>query len=179
MYACLLNQYWDITKQLQVFCLLLFQNNPTELRSLISKWRCSSQAMLYELQSSLSTDSRKLSLTQLIDNFGLDDKLLHYVRTEEDFTDAWYGCFYFILNTSEDKYFQSLNLAFELHCWTVVNPWIFLILKDCCKKYLISISMWNSAPIPLSLILNALGLKAAVRIEDICHTYTAAILKVQ
>ncbi|XP_061492062.1 swi5-dependent recombination DNA repair protein 1 homolog [Rhineura floridana] len=64
------------------------KNNPTELRSLISKWRCSSQAMLYELQSALSTDGRKLSLTQLIDSFGLDDKLLHYVRKEEDFTDG-------------------------------------------------------------------------------------------
>uniref|UniRef100_A0A670I0Q8 Swi5-dependent recombination DNA repair protein 1 homolog n=1 Tax=Podarcis muralis TaxID=64176 RepID=A0A670I0Q8_PODMU len=78
----------EFLRRLKLVKMYRSKNNPTELRSLISKWRCSSQAMLYELQSSLSTDSRKLSLTQLIDNFGLDDKLLHYVRTEEDFTDA-------------------------------------------------------------------------------------------
>lgn len=44
--------------------------------------------MLYELQSALSTDGKKLSITELIDNFGLDDQLLHYIRTEEDFTDT-------------------------------------------------------------------------------------------
>ncbi|XP_033005619.1 swi5-dependent recombination DNA repair protein 1 homolog [Lacerta agilis] len=78
----------EFLRRLKLVKMYRSKNNPTELRSLISKWRCSSQAMLYELQSSLSTDNRKLSLTQLIDNFGLDDKLLHYIRTEEDFTDA-------------------------------------------------------------------------------------------
>lgn len=65
----------------------MFQNNLTELQSLIVKWRGSSQIMLYELQSALSTDGKKFSITELIDNFGLDDQLLHYIRTEEDFTD--------------------------------------------------------------------------------------------
>lgn len=71
-----------------IFCLFLFQNNPDELQSLIAKWRSSSQAMLYELQSTLSTDGKKLRLSQLIDSFGLDDQLLHYNRTEDDFTDT-------------------------------------------------------------------------------------------
>lgn len=44
--------------------------------------------MLYELQSTLSTDGKKLRLSQLIDSFGLDDQLLHYNRTEDDFTDT-------------------------------------------------------------------------------------------
>lgn len=43
--------------------------------------------MLYDLQTASSTDGKKLSLTELIDCFGLDDKLLHYIRTEEDFED--------------------------------------------------------------------------------------------
>lgn len=43
--------------------------------------------MLYELQSAFSADGKKVSLTQLIDTFGLEDQLLHYSRTEEDFVD--------------------------------------------------------------------------------------------
>ncbi|KAF7253157.1 hypothetical protein EYD10_01172 [Varanus komodoensis] len=78
----------DLLRRLKLVKMYRSKNNPTELQSLISKWRRSSQALLYELQSALSTDNKKLRLTQLIDNFGLDDKLLHYIRTEEDFTDA-------------------------------------------------------------------------------------------
>lgn len=44
--------------------------------------------MLYELQSAFSADGNKVTLTQLIDTFGLEDQLLHYSRTEEDFVDA-------------------------------------------------------------------------------------------
>ncbi|XP_062987635.1 swi5-dependent recombination DNA repair protein 1 homolog [Elgaria multicarinata webbii] len=78
----------ELLRRLKLVKMYRSKNNPTELQSLISKWRKSSQAMLYELQSALSTDNKKLSLTQLIDNFGLDDQLLHYNRTEEDFRDA-------------------------------------------------------------------------------------------
>ncbi|XP_063162211.1 swi5-dependent recombination DNA repair protein 1 homolog [Candoia aspera] len=77
----------DLLRRLKLVKVYRSKNNPTELQFLISKWRKSSQAVLYELQSALSTDNKKLSLTQLIDSFGLDDKLLHYIRTDEDFTD--------------------------------------------------------------------------------------------
>lgn len=52
---------------------------------LIKKWRSCSQLLLYELQSAMSEENKKLSLTQLIDHYGLDDKLLHYNRNEEEF----------------------------------------------------------------------------------------------
>uniref|UniRef100_A0A8C5S3X6 Swi5-dependent recombination DNA repair protein 1 homolog n=1 Tax=Laticauda laticaudata TaxID=8630 RepID=A0A8C5S3X6_LATLA len=77
----------DILRRLKLVKLYRTKNNPEELQFLISKWRKGSQAILCELQSALSTDNKKVSLTQLIDNFGLDDKLLHYIRTDEDFTD--------------------------------------------------------------------------------------------
>lgn len=70
------------------FVLSQFQNNLSELQALIVKWRNSTQLMLYELQSAFSADGKKVSLTQLIDTFGLEDQLLHYSRTEEDFVDA-------------------------------------------------------------------------------------------
>lgn len=70
------------------FPLSQFQNNLSELQALIVKWRSSTQLMLYELQSAFSADGKKVSLTQLIDTFGLEDQLLHYSRTEEDFVDA-------------------------------------------------------------------------------------------
>lgn len=55
---------------------------------LIDKWRSCSQSVLYELQRELPTEGKQTSLSQLIDNFGLDDKLLHFDRTEEEFTDT-------------------------------------------------------------------------------------------
>ncbi|XP_072196973.1 swi5-dependent recombination DNA repair protein 1 homolog isoform X2 [Excalfactoria chinensis] len=57
-------------------------------KALIVKWRSSTQLMLYELQSAFSADGKKVSLSQLIDTFGLEDHLLHYSRTEEDFVDT-------------------------------------------------------------------------------------------
>uniref|UniRef100_A0A8C8RCL3 Swi5-dependent recombination DNA repair protein 1 homolog n=1 Tax=Pelusios castaneus TaxID=367368 RepID=A0A8C8RCL3_9SAUR len=77
----------ELLRRLKMVKMYRSKNNPSELQSLITKWRYSTQLMLYELQSALSTDGKKLSLTLLIDNFGLEDKLLHYSRTEEDFTD--------------------------------------------------------------------------------------------
>jgi len=55
---------------------------------LIDKWRSCAQSVLYDLQSELPTEGKQTSLSQLIDNFGLDDKLLHFDRTEEEFTDT-------------------------------------------------------------------------------------------
>lgn len=65
----------------------MFQNDVTELEDLIKKWRRCGQRLLCELQSIMSEDEdEKLTLTELIDYYGIDDKLLHYNRTEEEFT---------------------------------------------------------------------------------------------
>ncbi|KAK2896718.1 hypothetical protein QQF64_005742 [Cirrhinus molitorella] len=63
------------------------KNDLTQLQRLVDKWRSCAQSVLCELQSELPTEGKQLSLSQLIDNLGLDDKLLHFDRTEEDFTD--------------------------------------------------------------------------------------------
>ncbi|KAG7463014.1 hypothetical protein MATL_G00190900 [Megalops atlanticus] len=64
------------------------KNDLTQLRCLIGKWRQCSQSVLLELQSCLLIEGRKPSLSQLIDDFGLEDRLLHFDRNEEDFTDT-------------------------------------------------------------------------------------------
>lgn len=65
---------------------LSFQNDLTQLQTLIGKWRSCAQNALYELQSDVSIDGGKASLSDLIDLFGLDDGILHFDRTEEDFS---------------------------------------------------------------------------------------------
>lgn len=62
------------------------ENDLTHLQTLIDKWRSCAQAALYELQSEITVDGRKASLSELIDLFSLDDRILHFDRTEEDFT---------------------------------------------------------------------------------------------
>ncbi|KAM4704351.1 swi5-dependent recombination DNA repair protein 1 homolog [Rhinophrynus dorsalis] len=74
-------------RRLKMVKLYRAKNNLTELQSLTEKWRKSSQCLLYELQNTLSTENRKISLTQIIESCGLDEKLLHYSRSEEDFED--------------------------------------------------------------------------------------------
>ncbi|XP_038614210.1 swi5-dependent recombination DNA repair protein 1 homolog [Tachyglossus aculeatus] len=78
----------ELLRRLKLVKMYRSKNNLSQLKSLITKWRSSSQLLLYELQSALSMDGRKLSLAQLIDNCGLEDKLLHYNRTEEEFTES-------------------------------------------------------------------------------------------
>ncbi|NWX24460.1 SFR1 protein, partial [Aegotheles bennettii] len=78
----------ELLRRLRMVKMYRSKNNLSELQALIVKWRSSTQLMLYELQSAFSADGKKVSLTQLIDTFGLEDKLLHYNRTEEDFVDA-------------------------------------------------------------------------------------------
>ncbi|NXP52183.1 SFR1 protein, partial [Heliornis fulica] len=78
----------ELLRRLKLVKMYRSKNNLSELQALIVKWRSSTQLMLYELQSAFSPDGKKVSLTQLIDNFGLEDQLLHYSRTEEDFVDA-------------------------------------------------------------------------------------------
>ncbi|NXI60028.1 SFR1 protein, partial [Chloroceryle aenea] len=78
----------ELLRRLKLVKMYRSKNNLSELQALIVKWRSSTQLMLYELQSAFSADGKKVSLTQLIDTFGLEDQLLHYSRTEEDFADA-------------------------------------------------------------------------------------------
>ncbi|NXY45287.1 SFR1 protein, partial [Ceuthmochares aereus] len=78
----------ELLRRLKLVKMYRSKNNLSELQALIVKWRSSTQLMLYELQSAFSADGKKVSLTQLIDSFGLEDQLLHYSRTEEDFVDA-------------------------------------------------------------------------------------------
>nr|XP_057914896.1 swi5-dependent recombination DNA repair protein 1 homolog [Doryrhamphus excisus] len=62
------------------------KNDLTQLQTLIDKWRHCAQDALYQLQSDVPVDGRKAGLSELIDLFGLDDKILHFDRTEDDFT---------------------------------------------------------------------------------------------
>ncbi|NWR91535.1 SFR1 protein, partial [Furnarius figulus] len=78
----------ELLRRLKLVKMYRSKNNLCELQALIVKWRSSTQLMLCELQSAFSADGKKVSLTQLIDTFGLEDQLLHYSRTEEDFVDA-------------------------------------------------------------------------------------------
>ncbi|NXS11262.1 SFR1 protein, partial [Neodrepanis coruscans] len=78
----------ELLRRLKLVKMYRSKNNLCELQALIAKWRSSTQLMLYELQSAFSADGNKVSLTQLIDTFGIEDQLLHYSRTEEDFVDA-------------------------------------------------------------------------------------------
>lgn len=78
----------ELLRRLKLVKMYRSKNNLSELQALIAKWRSSTQLMLYELQSAFSADGKKVSLSQLIDSFGLEDQLLHYSRTEEDFVDT-------------------------------------------------------------------------------------------
>lgn len=56
------------------------------LQILIDKWRSCAQAALQELQSDVSIHGGKASLSELIDLLGLDGGILHFDRSEEEFT---------------------------------------------------------------------------------------------
>lgn len=75
----------DLLRRLKLVKMYRSKNDLSQLQLLIQKWRSCSQLLLYELQSAMSEENKKLSLTQLIDHCGLDDKLLHYNRNEEEF----------------------------------------------------------------------------------------------
>ncbi|XP_044772531.1 swi5-dependent recombination DNA repair protein 1 homolog isoform X1 [Neomonachus schauinslandi] len=75
----------DFLRRLKLVKMYRSKNDLSQLQVLIQKWRSCSQLLLYELQSAMSEENNKLSLTQLIDHCGLDDKLLHYNRNEEEF----------------------------------------------------------------------------------------------
>uniref|UniRef100_A0A8C9ZR42 Swi5-dependent recombination DNA repair protein 1 homolog n=1 Tax=Sander lucioperca TaxID=283035 RepID=A0A8C9ZR42_SANLU len=76
----------ETLRRLKMVKMYRSKNDLTQLQTLIDKWRSCAQAALYELQSDVPIDGRKASLSALIDLFGLDDGILHFDRTEEDFT---------------------------------------------------------------------------------------------
>ncbi|XP_032748059.1 swi5-dependent recombination DNA repair protein 1 homolog isoform X1 [Rattus rattus] len=77
----------DLLRRLKLVKMYRIKNDVTELEDLIKKWRRCGQRLLCELQSIMSEDEdEKLTLTELIDHYGIDDKLLHYNRSEEEFT---------------------------------------------------------------------------------------------
>ncbi|XP_044518496.1 swi5-dependent recombination DNA repair protein 1 homolog isoform X2 [Gracilinanus agilis] len=77
----------ELLRRLKLTKMYRSKNDLSQLQSLIKKWRNSSQLLLFELQSTLSMENKKLSLTQLIDIYGLEDQLLHYNRIDEEFID--------------------------------------------------------------------------------------------
>ncbi|XP_029304972.1 swi5-dependent recombination DNA repair protein 1 homolog [Cottoperca gobio] len=76
----------DTLRRLKMVQMYRSKNDLTQLQILIDKWRSCSQDALYELQSDVPIDGRKANLSRLIDLFGLEDGILHFDRTEEDFT---------------------------------------------------------------------------------------------
>ncbi|TNN28595.1 Swi5-dependent recombination DNA repair protein 1 [Liparis tanakae] len=77
----------ETLRRLKMVKMYRSKNDLTQLHTLIDKWRSCAQAALYELQSDVpGVEGRKAGLAELIDLFGLPDGILHFNRTEEDFT---------------------------------------------------------------------------------------------
>ncbi|KAK5854132.1 hypothetical protein PBY51_015228 [Eleginops maclovinus] len=76
----------ETLRRLKMVQMYRSKNDLRQLQTLIDKWRSCAQAALYELQSDVIEDRQKVSLSSLIDLFGLDDCILHFDRAEEDFT---------------------------------------------------------------------------------------------
>lgn len=119
--------------------------------------------MLYELQTALTTENKKISLTQLIESYGLDEKLLCYNRTEEDFEEPWqgnvWGAFFSlfillmhllfgrtVLSSLQAKLpsvkrseliFQCLEYAWAL------SHWHFSMFRDSGYKICVFLSSWT------------------------------------
>ena len=58
----------DLLRRLKLVKMYRSKNDLSQLRLSIEKWRSCSQQLLYELQSAMSEENKKLSLTQLIRN---------------------------------------------------------------------------------------------------------------
>nr|XP_015800381.2 swi5-dependent recombination DNA repair protein 1 homolog [Nothobranchius furzeri]XP_054606321.1 swi5-dependent recombination DNA repair protein 1 homolog [Nothobranchius furzeri] len=76
----------ETLRRLKMVQMYRSKNDLTQLQTLIDKWRSGAQAALCELQSEVPVDGRKASLSELMDLFRLEDSILHFDRTEEDFT---------------------------------------------------------------------------------------------
>ncbi|XP_062319805.1 swi5-dependent recombination DNA repair protein 1 homolog [Osmerus eperlanus] len=78
----------ETLRRLKMVKMYRSKNDLTQLTRLIGKWRSCCQSAMYELQTDLPVDGKKASLAQLIDLFGLEDSILQFDRTEDDFRDA-------------------------------------------------------------------------------------------
>ncbi|XP_034537908.1 swi5-dependent recombination DNA repair protein 1 homolog [Notolabrus celidotus] len=76
----------ETLRRLKMVQMYRSKNDLTQLKTLIEKWRSCAQGALFALQSEVPIEGRKASLSELIDLFGLEDGILHFDRTEEDFT---------------------------------------------------------------------------------------------
>lgn len=76
----------ETLRRLKMVKMYRSKNDLTQLQSLIEKWRSCAQAALLELQSLVPINGRKAELSEIIDLFNLDGDILHFDRTEEDFT---------------------------------------------------------------------------------------------
>ncbi|XP_061545405.1 swi5-dependent recombination DNA repair protein 1 homolog [Phycodurus eques] len=75
----------ETLRRLRMVKMYRSKNDLAQLQTLIDKWRSCAQNALYELQSDVPVEGRKASLSELIDLFGLDEKILHFDRTQDDF----------------------------------------------------------------------------------------------
>ncbi|XP_061693104.1 swi5-dependent recombination DNA repair protein 1 homolog [Syngnathoides biaculeatus] len=75
----------ETLRRLRMVKMYRIKNDLAQLQTLIDKWRRCAQNALYELQSEVPVLGRKASLSELVDLFGLDEKILHFDRTEDDF----------------------------------------------------------------------------------------------
>ncbi|XP_019747300.1 swi5-dependent recombination DNA repair protein 1 homolog [Hippocampus comes] len=75
----------ETLRRLRMVKMYRSKNNLAQLQILIDKWRSCAQKALRELQSDARVEGREASLSEVIDLFGLDEKMLHFNRTEEDF----------------------------------------------------------------------------------------------
>ncbi|XP_048865312.1 swi5-dependent recombination DNA repair protein 1 homolog [Brienomyrus brachyistius] len=77
----------EILRRLKMAKMYRRKNDLTQLTRLIHKWRHCCQAVLYELQVALPINGQAASLSQLLDHLGLEDHVLHFDRSEENFRD--------------------------------------------------------------------------------------------
>ncbi|XP_054654468.1 swi5-dependent recombination DNA repair protein 1 homolog [Dunckerocampus dactyliophorus] len=76
----------ETLRRLKMVKMYRSKNDLNQLQTLIDKWRRCAQDALYQLRSDVPVDGRKANLSELIDLFGLDDKILHFDRREDEFS---------------------------------------------------------------------------------------------
>ncbi|XP_061824286.1 swi5-dependent recombination DNA repair protein 1 homolog [Nerophis lumbriciformis] len=75
----------ETLRRLKMVKMYRSKNDLGQLQTLVDKWRSCAQEVLYQLQSDVPVDGRKASLSELIHLFGLDENILHFDRTQDDF----------------------------------------------------------------------------------------------
>ncbi|KAM9804401.1 swi5-dependent recombination DNA repair protein 1 homolog [Neosynchiropus ocellatus] len=76
----------ETLRRLKMVKMYRSKNDLAQLQTLIDKWRSCAQAALHELQADVPVNGEKPGLSDLMDLFGLDDRILHFDRALEDFT---------------------------------------------------------------------------------------------